>query len=267
MFDFGSAKSVDFLPDDDARAWIADGLRDLLTKLGEPATKPRLLLDAPVTKPSSLDDLFGLMCGVQEEIGQGDVEFILLEMDDAKPQIPPGFAPLGDPGGQLMHTFAKPGKSETPDELLVLAVPAIFRVQELVLASVARELGRIAIHLTGGHAVDPQDYEADAELAAVALGMGVWVANGAYVYENACCGGGCGIDLKSLRAGLSMPEACFALAIDAHRKGLSRRVAGRHLEPTQKAAFKKSWSYVGSRPELKQLAAAPARPELPSAVR
>jgi hypothetical protein len=266
MFDFSSAKSVDFLPDDDARAWIADGLRDLLAKLGEPATRPRLLLDAPVSKPSSLDDLFSLMCGVQEEIGQGDVEFILLEMDGAKPEIPPGFTPLGDPGGQLMHTFARP-MANAPDELLVLALPAIFRVQELVLASVARELGRIAIHIAGGHMVEPQDYEADAELAAVALGMGVWVANGAYVYENACCGGGCGIDLKTVRAGLSMPEACFALAIDAHRKGLPRRVAGRHLEPTQKAAFKKSWSYVGSQPELKQLAAAPTRAVLSGAVR
>lgn len=265
MFDFGSAKSIDFLPDDDARAWIADGLRDLLAKLGEPATRPRLLLDAPVSKPSDLDDLFALMCGVQEEIGQEDVEFALLEMDAAKPDIPPGFVPMGDPGGQLMHTFARkpsPGASNTGDELLVLAVPAIFRVPELVLGSVARELGRIAVHLSGGHAVDPQDYEADAELAAVALGMGVWVANGAYVYENACCGGGCGIDLKSLRAGLSMPEACFALAIDAQRKGLSRRVAARQLEPTQKAAFKKSWSYVGSQPELRQLAPAPARAAL-----
>jgi nucleotide-binding universal stress UspA family protein len=256
MFSFGSATAVEFLPDDDARAWIADGLRDLLGKLGEPATRPRLLLDAPITKPSSLDDLFTLMCGIQEEIGQEDIEFVLLEMDAAKPDIPSGFVPLGDPGGQLMHTFAR------KDELLVLAVPAIFRVQELVLASVARELGRIAIHRAGGHAVDPQDFEADAELAAVALGMGVWVANGSYVYENACCGGGCGIDLKSLRAGLSMPEACFALAIDAQRKGLSRRVAARQLDPTQKAAFKKSWSYVSGQPELRQLAAAPERAAL-----
>jgi hypothetical protein len=70
------------------------------------------------------------------------------------------------------------------------------------------------------------------------------------VYENACCGGGCGIDLKTLRAGLSMPEACFALAIDGHRKGLSRRVTGKALDSTQKAAFKRSWGFVRKEPQL-----------------
>lgn len=256
MFNFGSAKSVEFLPDEEARAWVADGLRDLVAKLGEPATRPRLLLDAPVSKPADLDDLFALMCGIQEEIGQEDVEFMLLEMHD-KPELPPGFSPLGDPGGQLMHTFAR------KDELLVLAVPALFRVQDLVLASVARELGRIGIHRAGGHTVEPQEFEADAELAAIALGMGVWVANGSYVYENACCGGGCGIDLTSIRAGLSMPEACFALAIDAHRKGLSRRIAAKHLGATQKSALKRNWSHVAGQPDLKRLAPAPERTALP----
>ena len=133
---------------------------------------------------------------------------------------------------------------------LVVAVPAIFRVTELVLGSVARELGRIAIHRAGGHRVEPADFEGDAELAAIVLGLGVWVANGAYVYENACCGGGCGLDLKSLRAGLSLPEACFALAVDGHRRGISRRVVAKHLLPTQRAALKRSWGHVRKQPAL-----------------
>ncbi|MBC8070135.1 MAG: hypothetical protein IAG13_17505, partial [Deltaproteobacteria bacterium] len=110
---------------------------------------------------------------------------------------------------------------------------------------------------------DNVDIEADAEIAAVALGMGVWVANGAYVYEKACCGGGCGLDLKSMRTGLSMPEACFALALDVHRKGIAPRHATKHLESTQAAALKTSASWLGRQPELLALASA-SKPALAS---
>lgn len=253
MLNFGAAKAIDFLPDDDARAWVAEGLRDLAARLGDPAAKPRVLGEAD--RPGDLDALFEMMCGVQAEIGQEHVEFTLLEMTPDKPEIPKGFVPLGDPEGQLMHTFAR------EEEFLTVVVPAIFRVPELIFASVARELGRIGVHRAGGHAVDPEDVEGDAELAAVALGMGAWVANGAYIFDNACCGGGCGVDLSSIRAGLSLPEACFAAALDGHRKGLSRRAIAKHLEPTQKAAFKRSWTFVERQPELKALAS-PSAPAL-----
>jgi hypothetical protein len=245
MWNFGAAKSVDFLPDDDARAWVADGLLDHASRLGELASTPRVIGIAD--RPHDLDALFEMMCGVQAEIGQQDVEFTLLEMAPEKPEIPPGFVPLGNPDGQLMHTFAR------GEEFLTLVVPAIFRVPALIFSSVARELGRIGVHRVGGHRVEPDDFEGDAELAAVALGMAVWVANGAYMFENACCGGGCGVDLKSIRAGLSMPEACFAAALDGQRKGLSRRAIAKHLEPTQRAAFKRSWSWVDEQPERKAL--------------
>jgi hypothetical protein len=48
-----------------------------------------------------------------------------------------------------------------------------------------------------------------------------------------------------------MPEACFALALDSQRKGLSRRVALRHLEPNQRAALKSSWGHVKKAPALR----------------
>jgi hypothetical protein len=262
MFRFGSdaAKTaVEFVPGDDAREWIAQGLAQHANRLGLLGAKPQLIVD-PMGKghvPRDLDGLFDLMCGVQEEIGQEDVEFTLLEIGESAPRLPDGFAPLGDPTGQMLHGFHRDG------EYVLLFSPGVFRVPQLLFASVARELGRIAIHLKGGHetSVEPPDFEADAELASVVLGMGVWVANGAYVYENACCGGGCGIDLKSLRAGLSMPEAVLALALDGHRKGLSRRAIGKHLEPTQRAAFKKNWSAAAGQ-QLPMLGAASNRGEL-----
>jgi hypothetical protein len=251
MLNFGGSKAVDFLPDDDSRAWVADTLSQLWPRLGEPAARPRVIGqagfgDAPI---GGFDELFDVMCSIQGEVGQEDVEFTLVEIDD-KPDLPKGFVPLGNPEGQMMHTFAK------GSEFLVIAVPAVFRLPELIFGSIAREIGRIAIHIAGGHDVEPDDFEAEAELAGIALGLGPWVANGAYVFENACCGGGCGIDLRSIRTGLSMPEACFATALDGQRKGLSRRAVTKHLASTQTAAFKRSWGYVGKAPELKAIAAA-----------
>lgn len=244
MLGFSSSPTVDFLPSEDTRAWVADGLRDHMSRLGAAAQQSRVITKTAIDKPRDLDDLFDLMCGVQAEVGQADVEFSLVELDpDDRPDAH-GYTPLGDPMGQLMHTFAK------RRELVIVVSPAIFRVSELVLASAARELGRIAVHLAGGHTVEEADYEGDAELAAITLGLGVWVANGAYVYENACCGGGCGLDLSSLRAGLSMPESCFGLAVDSQRKSISRRAVAKYLEPTQRAAFKRSWGWVKQQPAL-----------------
>jgi hypothetical protein len=180
--------------------------------------------------------------------------FTLYELEN-DPKVEPGFVPLGDPQGQMMHTFVRDG------EFLMVVMPQIFRVAELLKASVARELGRIAVHIAGGHQIEPEEIEADAELAAVVLGMGTWVANGAYIYENACCGGGCGIDLSSIRAGLSMPEACFAVAADAQRRGLSRRAIARQLAATQRAAFKASWSSIAKQRSFLALDPALSLPE------
>jgi hypothetical protein len=248
---FGSSQpEIEFLPDDNARAWVADTLRSVVAQLGAAAGAPRLF--SRTKPPRDPDDLFEMMCDVQAEVGQGDVDFGLVDMVDKAPEVPPGFVPLGNPAGQLMATFRR------NDEYVTVVSPTIFRKTELLFSGAARELGRIALSLTGGHKLQPEEYEAEAELAAIALGMGVWVANGSYVFQNSCCGGGCGIDFRSLRTGLSMPEACFATALDGHRKGVSRRSIGKHLESNQKAALKRSWGYVAKAPELKALTGASA---------
>lgn len=254
MFQLGSEaarQAPQFVPDGDNQGWILDTLAEFGARFGEISRKPRLLTSPPGgVVPRDLDGLFELICGVQEEVGQGDVEFTLLDVGD-QDDLPKAFTPLGDPTGQLLHAFARGPREDA--EYVMLFAPGIFKVPQLVYASVAREIARLGLHRTGGYLVgaepeDPADWEAESELAAITMGMGVWVANGAYVYENACCGGGCGIDLRSLRAGLSVPEVAFALAADSQRKGLGRWGIARHLEPTQKAAFRKNWGVARSTP-------------------
>lgn len=252
MLSFTGGKGVEFLPDDEARAWLAEGLGELVGRLGKPAAAPRIVTDTNYGTPRDLDRLFEIICGAQAEVGQADVEFALVEIHPGEPPVPKGFEPLGNPQGQLLHTFSN------GDEFAMVVAPSILRSPPLVFASVARELGRIAIARAGGHRVEPDDLEADAEIAAVALGLGVWIANGAYIYENACCGGGCGIDLRSVRAGLSMPEAVFVLALDLARRGLSPRIAAKQLDSTQKAAFKQAVGCIAETPSLRALVAAPS---------
>ena len=261
MFLFGSAAAThtpQFVPNPEARTWIAESLVGLYRSI-QP-TSSSLITATPQLVPRDLDGLFELICTLQEDIGQHDVVFSLQEGGSEGPQLPSGYAPLGDPQGHLLHTFARAG------EYVLVYLPQIFRVPELLLAAVARELGRIAIDRCGevGADVAQEDREGFVELAAVVLGMGVWVANGAYLFEQKCCGGGCGVDLRSVRAGLSMPEASFALAIDGLRRGNTRRGVGKALAATQKAAFKESWKWIErSAPETLALVAGPASRGLP----
>jgi len=265
MLSFGSAVAgPSFVPNDEGRDWIAEGIVDLAPKLGEAATKPRLLTD-PATfgfggpsSPKDLDGLFDMICTIQEFVGQRDVELTMMELDERAPapDLSANFQSMGDSKGKLLHTLRGDG------EYLVIFTPTVFKVRELMLAGIARELGRVALDQVGlgpdpegGHEA-LREWEADSELAGIMLGMGIWVANGAYLFENACCGGGCGVDLRSVQTGLTMPEACYALALDSQRKGIRRRHVVKHLAPTQKAAAKKSWSHVGSAPPP-ALAAAP----------
>ncbi|MCA9714888.1 MAG: hypothetical protein H6713_09380 [Myxococcales bacterium] len=262
MFSFGSeaaAAAPQFVPEETSRDWIATALRDVIAALGSLAQTPRRVVEpAPHEEPKDLDSLFDFICATQEHIGQDELEFTLLEMEPGKPPVPPGFEPVGDPAGHLLHTFAR-GR----DELIMLVLPQVFKAAPLVRGGVARELGRMGL-MQRARAddfdktlLDDIDQEAAAELAGIALGMGVWIANGTYMFENACCGGGCGIDLRSVSVNLSLPEACFALALDGRRKGFTRRSIARLLEPTQRAAFKKNWSWAPK--ALPALTAATAR--------
>lgn len=257
MLRFGeaAAKAPQFVPDAESRAWLAESLAAIIDHLGAPARKLQWITATPPGRsgpPRDLDALFDLVCAAQEQIGQGDVEITLATPGAGDAMVPPGFVALGDPAGHLLHTFAR------GSELALVASPQVFRVPALLFGNLARELGRIGLWIQPetSPAVRAIDPEAAAELAAISLGLGPWVANGAYMFENACCGGGCGVNLRQVRAGLSLPEASYALALDAQRKGLSRRAAAKHLEATQAAAFKQCWdactSHVASLPPARE---------------
>ncbi len=275
MFGTLAAATPDFLPPAEDRDWIARRWASVRERLGAPARIPRLITSPPGrVAPKNLDQLFEMLCALQEQIGQSKVDLEVVELAPSDSEMAK-LVPIGDPRGHLLHTFAR------GSELVLVLSAALFRKDELLLGSVARELGRIGLFTADpasaigsslasaggaarqGAALDKRPIadedmlatlEADAEIAGIALGMGAWVVNGAYVFENACCGGGCGVDLRSVRAGLSMPEAAYAVALDSRAKSLSRFGCVRQLAPTQRAAFRSAWNHLPSE-TVKQLAA------------
>lgn len=259
MLNFGAVKAVDFLPEASARAWLAETLSRFAPRIGRGPSSPSLLTAPLDPLPRDLDALFEALCGLQRTIGQDDVEFTLVEHEERP--LPPAYRPLGNPQGQLLHSFVGPA------DYLIVAMPAVFRVPEILLASIARELGRIELHRARLLGPDLADAEAEAELAAVLLGFGVWVANGSYRFENKCCGGGCGVNLSALRVGLSLPEVCYSLALDAQHRGLARRMVLKHLDATQKAAAKQSWRVLSQSPSPLALSAASSASGVPMRTR
>ena len=256
---------IDLVPRDEDRVWLESALASVVDQLGGIAASTRLV--TPPSRPiRDLDALFTLICDVQAHVGQRELEFELVDGDSPLPPLPGPLVAIGEPKGHLLHTM------RAGSELVMLASRGLFKVQHLLVAHVAREIGRLALVQAGAfgegvRGVVRDEPEAASELAAITLGLGPWVLNGSAVFENACCGGGCGVNLRSIRAGLSMPEAAYAVAMDARRRRLSSWSLSRMLDSNQRAAFKQSARVLGRTPAHAAALGADAAPALPAAAR
>jgi len=111
---------------------------------------------------------------------------------------------------------------------------------DMLAGSLSRSVGSLVLHEANEEA-EP----AMSELAAVACGFGVLVANGAAVWAKGCGG------LRMSRAtALDVDEVAVALALffGIHQKATS--AARSHLRATQRAAFEEAVDWVDSNPVL-----------------
>lgn len=271
----GSDASPKFLPDDSSQRWLLRQFLSVIESTAPHSSATRPWIHVPSFVPQDLDGFFDFICALQAQVGQDHLDLTVLPISDKSPDIPSDYRALSSGQGQLMQTLFGRG------EYVLCFSTTLFKKTELLLASIARELGRMSLHQHFSTqdpqaalvAKDPQDPEQQplsctrSELAAFALGAGLFVTNGSYIFENGCCGGGCGINLKSLKTGLSMPEAAFILAVDAVRRQEKPRALSRQLAPTQKAAFKdnyKALSKRGATPQTLPQLAAPVAEILPA---
>jgi hypothetical protein len=128
-----------------------------------------------------------------------------------------------------------------------LQIPDIEAPHAVVLtANIARALGHIFLAETQeeGRPLD-RPLELTGELAAVALGFGVLLLEGSYIYSKSCCGPRIGRVTV-----LGTAELAIACALFAHLGGHRPREARKALSTTQKALFGEAVSWAEANRQL-----------------
>jgi hypothetical protein len=160
-----------------------------------------------------------------------------------------GSAACGTSGGASAH----PTVEEHDDHYRVFVAVSDVGNSDVLTASLARTVGALVLHEA---AEDPEDAAGpEAEIAAVACGLGVLIANGAAVWAKSCGG------LRMAQATvLAVEEAAVALALFTAVHGVKTSVAQAKLGATQREAFDHAIAWIESNPAL--IEALRERPEV-----
>jgi hypothetical protein len=114
----------------------------------------------------------------------------------------------------------------------------------VLTTALARSLGEIVVH-EAGEEIAPRAIAVRAEIAAVASGFGVLLANGAYIYGKSC--GGARV-VQATR--LSVVEITHLLALFARQHEIKPSVVRAELDPTAREAFDLALAWADSNREL-----------------
>jgi len=119
----------------------------------------------------------------------------------------------------------------------------------VLTTNVARSLGFVFLMETRaeGESIDPP-IDVTADLAAVALGFGVLLLEGSYIYQKSCRGPSIGRVTKLGTAELSIATALFAAS-----GGHSARAAKQELGTTQRAIFAEAEAWADTNRDLVEL--------------
>jgi hypothetical protein len=153
----------------------------------------------------------------------------------------------GQGGGGCGSAACGPGVARGPAGMNVQELDDGYRVMvsasdlgnaDVLATSLARSIGSLVLLEAG------EPLEADAsEIAAVACGFGVLLANGASVWAKSCGG------LRMAQATmLPVEQIAVALALFVAIDGRGSAGARRHLGATQREAFELAWDWVESNP-------------------
>jgi hypothetical protein len=131
------------------------------------------------------------------------------------------------------------------DDGYLLELPTSAVGNPVVLtATLARSAGTMVL-AEAGEEVSADELGGMSELAAIASGFGVLIANGAHVYGKSC--GGARV---SRHTHLALEEAAVALALFTSVHGLKAAAAKGHFEVTQREAFDEAYDWVESNPAI-----------------
>jgi hypothetical protein len=234
------------LPTEDALRWIVRAYARLRAAHGEVLEAPALVQptgeffpDPFLRDPPSVERLLRRMMSyspLAEDLGV-ELAFVAPEGDDHAGGC--GSAACGTGGGASAH----PTVEELDDHYRVFVAVTDVGNPDVLTASLARAVGALVLLEAGEDAGDATGPEA--EIAAVACGLGVLIASGAAVWAKSCGG------LRMAQATvMSAPEAAVALALFVAVHGLKASAAQSRLGATQREAFDLAVAWTESNPAL-----------------
>jgi hypothetical protein len=234
------------LPREDALRWIVQTYARLRAAHGEALGTPALVQptgeffpDAFTRDPAGVERLLRRTMSyspLADDLGV-ELAFLAPEGDDHSGGC--GSAACGTSGGASAH----PTVQELDDGYRVFVAVTDVGNPEVLTASLARTVGALVLHEAGEDAEDAAGPEA--EIAAVACGLGVLVANGSAVWAKSCGG------LRMAQATvMSVEESAVALALFTAVHGIKPGAAQARLGATQREAFDHALAWTESNPAL-----------------
>jgi hypothetical protein len=233
------------LPSGDALSWIVRTVAHLRASCGEAIGAPPLVqptgeffpdefhLDAP-----SVERLLRRMLAYAPLTDDLRIELAFFAPEEGHATGGCGSLACGT-GGRAGHASA-PLVQELDDGYRVLVAANDVGNADVLTTSLARSVGALVLHEAGEEVEPGVD-----EIAAVACGFGVLLANGAAVWAKSCGG------LRMTQATvLSVEETTVALALFVAVHGTKRSAARAHLGATQCEAFDLAEEWVESNPLL-----------------
>jgi len=230
------------LPAEDALRWIVRRYAQLRAEHGEAIGTPPLVQptgeffpDAFRPDGPSVERLLRRMMGYAPVADDLGIELAFLAPDEDN---------AGGCGsracGSARGASSRPTVEELEDGYRVFVSVTDVGNPDVLTTSLARVVGALVLH-EAGEEVDP----GDEEIAAVATGFGVLLANGAAVWAKSCGG------LRMAQAtALPVEEVAVALALFAAVHGVRASAVREHLGATQREAFDLAAAWAESNPLL-----------------
>ena len=233
------------LPSEDALRWIVRTAARLRASCGEAIGAPPLVQPTGEFFPdefrldgASVDRLLRRLLGYAPLAEDLRVELAIFAPEEDHAAGGCGSLACGT-GGQAGRA-ARPIVEELDDGYRVLVAANDVGNADVLTTSLARSVGALVLH-----EADEELEPGAEEIAAVACGFGVLLANGAAVWAKSCGG------LRMSRAtALSVEETTVALALFVAVHGAKRSAAREHLGATQREAFDLAEEWVESNPLL-----------------
>jgi hypothetical protein len=233
------------LPSGDALSWIVRTAARLRASCGEAIGQPPLVQPTGEFFPDefrfdgpSVERLLRRLLGYAPLAADLRVELGIYAPEED--HAAGGCGSLACGSGGRAGQAPRPLVQELDDGYRVLVAANDVGNADVLTTSLARSVGALVLYEAG------QDAEPGAEeIAAVACGFGVLLANGAAVWAKSCGG------LRMAQAtALSVEETTVALALFAAVHGTKRSAARAHLGATQREAYDLAEEWVESNPLL-----------------